>query len=127
MKPLMPHECPVCHDRLEVTGLVCPSCQTRVEGRFVVNEFAALPPEQLEILRLFVRTRGNLKEMERILGVSYPTVRARFEGLLRSLGYEAAAGEDEARLDRAQVLERLEKGEISADEAAELLRALRKR
>jgi len=127
LKPLMPHECPVCHDRLEVTGLVCPSCQTRVEGRFAVNEFAALPPQQLEILRLFVKTRGNLKEMERILGVSYPTVRARFEELLRSLGYEAEADEDEVRLDRAQVLERLEKGEISADEAAELLRALRKR
>ncbi len=126
MKPLMPHECPVCHTRLEVTGLVCPSCQTRVEGRFSVNEFAALPPEQLEILRLFVKTRGNLKEMERILGVSYPTVRARFETLLRVLGYESGGGADVAA-ERALVLEQLEKGEISADEAAELLRALKKR
>jgi len=126
VKPLMPHECPVCHTRLEVTGLVCPSCQTRVEGRFSVNEFAALPPEQLEVLRLFVKTRGNLKEMERILGVSYPTVRARFETLLRVLGYESDGGADVAA-ERALVLEQLEKGEISADEAAELLRALKKR
>ena len=126
MKPLMPHECPVCHARLDVTGLVCPNCATRVEGRFSVNEFAALPPEQLEVLRLFVKTRGNLKEMERILGVSYPTVRARFETLLRVLGYES---EDAAATsaERAAVLEQLEKGEISADEAAELLRALKKR
>lgn len=126
MKPLMPYECPVCHERLEVTGLACPSCQTRIEGRFVTNEFAALPPEQLEILRLFVKTRGNLKEMERILGVSYPTVRARFETLLRVLGYEGTPPSDGSG-ERARVLEQLEKGEISADEAAELLRALRKR
>ena len=126
MKPLMPHACPICHERLDVTGLACPNCQTRVEGRFSVNEFAALPPEQLEILRLFVKTRGNLKEMERILGVSYPTVRARFETLLRVLGYEAATDADAAG-ERARVLEQLEKGEISADEAAELLRALKKR
>ena len=125
MKPLMPYECPVCHARLEVTGLACSSCQTRIEGRFTVNEFAALPPEQLEILRLFVKTRGNLKEMERILGVSYPTVRARFETLLRVLGYEAEVGSD-ASVERSRVLEQLEKGEISADEAAELLRALKK-
>ncbi len=126
MKPLMPHECPVCHERLDVTGLACPNCQTRIEGRFSVNEFATLPPEQLEILRLFVKTRGNLKEMERILGVSYPTVRARFETLLRVLGYEAAPDADVPG-ERARVLEQLEKGEISADEAAELLRALKKR
>ncbi|WP_287416240.1 DUF2089 family protein, partial [Oceanithermus sp.] len=77
------------------------------------------------ILRLFVKTRGNLKEMERILGVSYPTVRARFETLLRVLGYEEEAGSD-VPVERARVLEQLEKGEISADEAAELLRALKK-
>ncbi|WP_457636933.1 DUF2089 family protein [Oceanithermus sp.] len=121
----MPHECPVCHERLDVTGLACPACQTRIEGRFAINEFAALPPEQLEILRLFVKTRGNLKEMERILGVSYPTVRARFETLLRSLGYEDA--QEDVAEERAMVLQQLERGEISADEAAELLRALKKR
>ena len=121
----MPHECPICHERLDVVALSCPSCQTRIEGRFVVNEFAALPPEQLEVLRLFVKTRGNLKEMERILGVSYPTVRARFETLLRSLGYEDE--QSDVAEERALVLQQLEKGEISADEAAELLRALKKR
>ncbi len=126
MKPLMPHECPVCHSRLDVTALSCPGCHTRIEGRFQINEFAALPSQQLEILRLFVKTRGNLKEMERILGVSYPTVRARFETLLRSLGYEGEA-EAGALEERTRVLAQLEKGEISADEAAELLRALKKR
>jgi len=125
LKPLMPHECPVCHEQLEVTGLACPNCQTRIEGRFAINEFAALPSDQLEILRLFVKTRGNLKEMERILGVSYPTVRARFETLLRSLGYEDE--QSDAAEERALILQQLEKGEISADEAAELLRALKKR
>lgn len=85
----LPSACPVCAHPLEVTGLACPVCGTRIEGRFELNEFARLPAEQLEFLRLFVRARGNLKELERSLGVSYPTVRARFEELLKALGYES--------------------------------------
>ena len=67
-----------------------------------MNEFALLPKEHLDFLRLFVKTRGNLKEVERILGVSYPTVRARLDALLKALGYE----EDEGK-DRLEVLEAL--------------------
>ena len=52
-----------------------------------MNEFALLPKEHLDFLRLFVKTRGNLKEVERILGVSYPTVLARLDALLKALGY----------------------------------------
>ncbi len=119
-----PTHCPVCHETLRVTGLRCPHCRTRIEGEFTLNEFALLPPEPLEFLRLFVKARGNLKEVERILGVSYPTVRARLEALLRVLGYEA---EEETNDERAEVLAALERGEISAEEAAARLRALRKR
>ena len=77
-----------------------------------MNEFALLPKEHLDFLRLFVKTRGNLKEVERILGVSYPTVRARLDALLKALGYE----EDEGK-DRLEVLEALRRGEISVEEA----------
>jgi hypothetical protein len=65
-----------------------------------------------------VKTRGNLKEVERILGVSYPTVRARLDALLKALGYEA--GEEEG--DRLQVLEALRRGEISVEEAVARLK-----
>ncbi len=124
MRPPAPSVCPVCGDRLEVTGLACPSCQTRIEGRFSVNEFAALPPDQLEFLRLFIKARGNLKELERALGVSYPTVRARFDALLRALGYQEAA---DLEAERRAILDALERGELTPEEAAERLRALARR
>jgi hypothetical protein len=103
--------------------LKCPGCHTEVKGAFQPNEFALLTPEHLEFLRLYLKVRGNLKEVERILGLSYPTVRARLEGLLRALGYE----EEPQVEEKEEILSALEKGQISAAEAAERLRVLRKR
>jgi hypothetical protein len=120
----MPTRCPVTGEPLEVLQLEGPTSGVRIEGRFVPNEFALLPAEHLDFLRLFVKTRGNLKEVERILGLSYPTVRLRFETMLKSLGYEALeniAGE------RSEVLAALERGEVSAEEATSRLRALKQR
>lgn len=125
----MPTHCPVTGEPLEVTRLQAPQSGVVIEGRFEPNEFALLDATSLDMLRLFVKVRGNLKEMERMLGVSYPTVRARFESLLFALGYESAA-EDDTDTDhrgdalaanRAGILDRLQRGEISADEAARLL------
>lgn len=132
----MPTHCPVSGEPLEVTRLESPASGVVIEGRFQANEFALLPPEPLEFLRIFVRVRGNLKEAERVLGVSYPTVRARFERMLKALGYEisevqdggeapAAGGGDRQGVDA--VLAALEAGEIEADEATRRLEALRKR
>jgi len=127
----VPTQCPACHSPLRVSALVCsnPQCRTEVRGEFQPNEFAQLPAEQLEFLRLFVKVRGNLKEVERILGLSYPTVRARFEGLLKTLGYEyeEVPPHGPSLEEKQQILSLLEKGEISAAEAAERLRALRRR
>jgi hypothetical protein len=120
----MPTHCPVTGEPLEVTRLSCPTSGVTIEGRFVPNEFALLPAEQLDFLRLFVKVRGNLKEIERILGLSYPTVRLRFEALLKALGYEPL---EEVADERAAILARLERGEISAEEAAARLRSLRRR
>ncbi len=123
----MPTHCPITGEALEVTRLECPASGVRIEGRFVPNEFALLPEEQLEYLRLFVRVRGNLKEVERILGLSYPTVRARFETLLRTLGYEAYEAPPDLKLERTDILALLEKGEIDAEEATKRLQGLRRR
>lgn len=114
MTRLFPTRCPACEGPLAVKALFCPACGTEVHGRFALNEFALLPKEHLDFLRLFVKTRGNLKEVERVLGVSYPTVRARLDALLKALGYE---GED-----RLEVLEALRRGEISVEEAVARLR-----
>lgn len=75
-------------------------------------------------MRLYIKTRGNLKEVERILGVSYPTVRLKFENLLKSLGYETDLPK-EVRANRADILKALEDGDISAAEATEQLKSLK--
>lgn len=127
--------CPVCTSELSVTRLHCRACGTTLEGDFRVGRFGRLSREQLALLESFLRSRGNLREMERELGISYPTVRSRVEALVRALGFGARADTDEdpgagpqPPADRAtarqSILERLARHEISADEAAAAIRAL---
>jgi hypothetical protein len=128
--------CPVCSSELAVTRLHCRSCGTTLEGDFTVGRFGRLNRDQLSLLESFLRSRGNLREMERELGISYPTVRSRVEALVRSLGFgpRADGDVDEAEAavptstDRAaarqEILERLARHEISAEEAAAAIRLL---
>ncbi|MEK6192020.1 MAG: DUF2089 domain-containing protein [Chloroflexota bacterium] len=128
--------CPVCEGELAISRLHCRTCGTTLEGEFGVGRFGKLSREQMALLESFLRSRGNLKEMERALGISYPTVRARVEALVQALGLadsEAAQGltaEDgdadavPRAVGRRIILERLAKKEIDAATAAEALRAL---
>jgi len=128
--------CPVCSGELAVTRLRCGTCATTIEGEFGVGRYARLTREQVVVLESFLRSRGNLRDMERELGISYPTVRARVEALVRSLGFgprdeaEPAAqasvtpSAEEVAAARRDILERLASHELSADEAAEAIRAL---
>jgi hypothetical protein len=120
----MPTACPATGEALEVTRLQGPTSGVVIEGHFVPNEFALLPREHVEFLRLFVKVRGNLKEVERIMGVSYPTVRLRFDNLLKALGYEV---EDDPGERRNEILGLLERGEIDAKDAARQLQELKRR
>jgi len=145
----MPHDaiatCPICSGELAVTRLHCRSCGTTLEGDFNVGRFARLSRDQFALLESFLRSRGNLKEMERELGISYPTVRARVDSLLRALGLgegdetpmdeseidgtgaagtEPAGSETAAAAARRTVLERLARREIDAATAAAELRML---
>jgi len=124
--------CPVCSSELSITRLQCRGCGTSIEGEFNVGRFGRLNREQLALLESFLRARGNAKELERELKVSYPTVRARIESLVRALGLadetepdevgEALARAGETADLRRDVLERLARHEITAVEAATLLR-----
>ena len=131
--------CPVCSSELAITRLHCGSCGTTLEGEFSVGRFGRLNRDQLALLESFLRSRGNLREMERELGISYPTVRARVEALVRALGFgaraDAATGEggpdDDTAVSpvpqtRALILERLARGEIKAEDAAIVIRELGK-
>src|SRR2546427_10250793 len=94
----MPHDvistCPVCSGELAVTRLHCRSCGTTLEGEFSVGRFGRLTKEQLALLESFLRSRGNLRDMERELGISYPTIRSRVEALVRALGFGPRDGEE---------------------------------
>jgi hypothetical protein len=123
--------CPVCSGELSVTRLECRACGTAIEGEFSVGRFDRLSREQMALLESFLRSRGNLKELERELKVSYPTVRARIDALVRALGLTDGSyvpedtSEDAAAAgaQRRDVLEKLARHEITADEAAALIRS----
>src|SRR3989337_2572577 len=91
--------CPVCEGELAITRLPCRSCWTALEGEFGVGRFGRLSREQLALLESFLRSRGNLKDLERELGISYPTVRGRVEALLRALGLDEGTDAVEQLLD----------------------------
>jgi hypothetical protein len=118
---------------LDVTELTCPSCETIIRSRYAPCPFCRLAPESLRFLETFVQCRGNIKEMERALGISYPTVRGRLDAVIRELGYEVEA-EPETEVDEAEIaalrkeiLDQLDQGEITASEATKRLADLRGR
>ncbi len=98
--PSAPHDviatCPVCTGELAVTRLHCAECGTTLEGRFGVGRFGRLDKDQLVVLESFLRSRGNLRDMERELGISYPTVRNRVEARCR-VSWTVSAGTHTAR------------------------------
>jgi hypothetical protein len=113
-----PRDCPVCGDRLALTRLSCRACGTELSGEFESCEFCSLRAEDRQVLRVFLGSRGNMKELERHLGVSYPTARARFDALLSRLGLAPTTPAPPARVD---LLEQLAKGEIDVDQALQKL------
>lgn len=117
-------QCPVCKDELVVSRLHCPSCDTIVEGRFTTGHFASLTQEQLQFIVTFVRNEGKLNRMEEELGFSYPTIRNRLHEVIRALGFEPGK-DDVPEIDdetRQSVLEELDAGSITAEEAMKRLR-----
>ena len=119
-------KCPVCDANMVVTHLVCPNCRTGIEGRFGLPQspLSRLNSEQLQFILSFIRCDGKFNRMEEELGLSYPTLRGRFNDILRTMGFEAQK-EDVGTLsaeDRRQILENLDKGEISLEEAEQMLK-----
>ena len=114
--------CPVCDCELRVVKLKCETCDTIIENRFTLSKFDYLSSEELYFVETFIRCRGNIKEVEKELKISYPTVRARLDNIIKSLGYETDDREDEEAIKRENVLRALEQGEIDVDEAIKKLK-----
>jgi hypothetical protein len=139
--------CPTCGGDFAVTELTCTVCETVVRSRYNPCPFCSLSPEDLGFMLVFVKNRGNVKDMERELGVSYWTIRGRLNEVINAMGFvvpdevedgpgdEAGADEDEPEptspADRAisaarrEILDQLKRGELTAGEAAERLAQFR--
>jgi hypothetical protein len=118
-----PRDCPVCGETLALTRLSCGACGTEMSGGFESCEFCALTDDDRALLRVFLASRGNMKELERHLGVSYPTARARYDALLGRIGIERPAEPDapEAAPDDLEVLEAVARGDLDVDDALDRL------
>jgi hypothetical protein len=121
---VIPRKCPSCSAPLVVTQLSCTKCETNVVGLYEINPFLRLSNESLHFLELFIRNRGNVKEMERVSGESYWIIRRKLDEVITELGYEVEPVEDELATRRQEILNRLSQGEIDVEEATRQLTLL---
>lgn len=144
--PHPPH-CPVCEAHMTITELKCTACNITVQGNFAASRLAELTEEQLNFVEIFIKARGSIKEMERELNISYPTVRNKLDSIVESLSqaekkvsqatqrvqeklkqaglsYEKQLEDHHKREMRQGIVQQLEKGEITANEALARLKEL---
>ena len=128
--PLRPEiaTCPSCGGEVVIRRYHCPRCDVTIEGAFERNRFSRLSPEALDFLLVFVKNRGNLREIERELGISYPTVRNRLNRLIAELGLtdEQRWTPEQIAEERKEILRELDAGKLTPTEAEELLQALKR-
>ncbi len=120
MYPLMT-ACPVCGGAFHAERLGCDICHASLEGRFSLGWLGRLSRDQLDFVELLVKNRGNINGVAAELKIAYNTARSRLDAIVAALGYVVPLSE--RRAGRHEILSRLETGEISVDEAAQLLRA----
>ena len=128
-----PTRCPVCSTSLITLRLGCPSCATELSGHFDTCRYCRLDGPDLAILEVFLRSRGNIRDVQAHLGVSYPTARARLTEVLETLGLgdppapppaaapPVAVPPAEGPSELGQVLRALANGRIGVGEAEGLL------
>ena len=121
-----PSSCPVCGQTLEVTRLCCRHCGSELTGQFAPCRFCLLEDKQLQFVETFLRCRGSIKEVEKALGVSYPTVRNMLENALNALDLGDKGDLAARREEKQDVLEQLARGELSAKEAIAALSEISK-
>lgn len=127
----IPKKCPACSGEMSVTELTCRSCSTAVKGSYSFSPLASLSPEDEAFLLAFLRAGGRINAVERELGISYPTVKARLRALVSRLGLDStpspaveADQEQDKKARQLEILARLKRGEIFTHEAVALLKEL---
>ncbi|HVN27177.1 MAG TPA: DUF2089 domain-containing protein [Candidatus Binataceae bacterium] len=127
MRPLI-LKCPSCSGDVTVARLHCDSCDIVIEGNFEIPALFRLNRAQLDFVEVFLKNRGNIREVERELGVSYPTVRARLDEVIEAIGRNLTSAresepdgrnpsDDPTARNRRTILENLSAGKISPEDA----------
>lgn len=119
MKKHVIGNCPVCTGQLDVVKLKCDQCETEISGSFKLDKFNYLSLEDKYFIEVFVKNRGNIKEIEKELGISYPTVKKNLDQVIEALG-----GKTQDKTMKESILEALSRGEITSEEAMEKLKKL---
>lgn len=124
-----PKKCPVCGEELVITQMRCGNCRTSISGEFKHCKFCQLDEKHSEFLIAFLRNRGSIKDVEKELGISYPSVRALLDSLLRELGLdredrdsdEDTETQSSASQTRMEILAQVADGRLSVEKAAKFL------
>jgi len=122
--------CPVCKHNLNVVKLHCDHCETTIEGDFTLSKFNYLETEKLYFIEVFMKNRGNIKMIEKELNISYPTVKKMLDEVIVKLGYSLEPFDEEQivkesvadKVNKASILEKIEKGELSVADAIEIIK-----
>lgn len=115
------NKCTVCGKELRITCLHCTECNTQYQGDFHFDKFSYLNTQQKQFIEIFLRCRGNIREVEKELGISYPTVRSRLDDVIRALGYELP--QENPQINQKEIIDSLSKGEISYDQAMKMMKS----
>ena len=124
----LPAACPICAGEMVVTETHCPACDTTLRGRFspAKSPFPGLSAEQIDFVRAFLKCERKMNRLEVELSLSYPTLRSRLQDVIRAMGFEPSREEDKPQRlsdeDRRRVLDDLDKGRISSEQAMQVLR-----
>jgi len=111
-------KCPVCGGKLRVAEYRCDSCGTIIRGRFDICEFCALSEEELKFLKSFILSYGNISVVAKKYNISHPTAKLRLKAIIKKLGWE----EEDSGISARKIIEMIENGEISVEEALKILK-----
>ncbi len=120
-----PGKCPVCGGKFAITKLTCSTCGSELSGYYEGCNFCTLSDTDRYFIEIFMKNRGSIKDVEKEMGISYPTVRGKLDDVIRAMGYMPSEQEVK-KVDNSDILKRLEKGEISPKEAAEMIKERKK-
>jgi hypothetical protein len=118
----VPSDCPLCGESIEITRIRCTSCQSEISGSFGIGGLE-LPVEYQKFIKVFLRHRGNIKAVENELGISYPTINK----MLDQVNAKLQSPPEEQPLSRREILDAIEKGQMTVKDATYILKKQKER